>query len=630
RLEGGGNNIIINNIISSSSGTGIEIFASDGNRIYNNFFNNTQNAKASHWQEGWKTRNYWNTTKTQGKRVYGPGKYIGGNYWTTPGGPGHSDSCTDDGDCFCKEPYSVVGDENKDNLPLIPCWRICPQKSCYTENGNQYKVSNVDPNGPYSCNEYEGCRYSEIQKCEGASDTDGGENYTTNGTCIRIKSCEDGECKQETFNDKCKSGAPSEVDLDPNGKIDIKDIAIVARAFGSKPGDTNWDPDADLDNNSIVNIIDIAKVAKEFGNSVGGGYLIEYYAFRDDCYNKLIDCSDVIGPGWHCEDGACVPCKSNLDCPTDSAIFTGCSKNRCVREGYYWHWECNTTTGFCDPKEIPYSVDVSEGKVCISNGLEVNATYAYNCKGDYTRVPKCSENSCSGYWYYAECDGYGNCDEDAKKFFEKSEQINASRGEVFDINCNSVLGNCSYERGCKGTCTAGNQWKACDGSGKCNVLLDIWEDLITCSPYLCQDGRCTDICERDCYGYMGSEDCDGKKVGDPCPGENRKECKDDCDGPKFCDYPLDFTYCPRKCTSNCVCDCTPPDCPPPTCVCSPACRGYECSSGTQQCTEKDCCIGTQTCIDCKWGSCDPPYAAGPCVAPEETCDIRDCTCRGGP
>ena len=50
-------------------------------------------------------------------------------------------------------------------------------------------------------------------------------------------------------------------DLNDDEIVDILDIAIVAKAFGSKLGDPNWNAIADLDKNGIVDIIDIAKVA---------------------------------------------------------------------------------------------------------------------------------------------------------------------------------------------------------------------------------------------------------------------------------------------------------------------------------------------------------------------------------
>jgi hypothetical protein len=61
-------------------------------------------------------------------------------------------------------------------------------------------------------------------------------------------------------------GLPS--DLDGNGKVNIVDITIVAKAFGSKPGDPNWNPIADLDRNGRIDILDIAAVAKDYGKTV--------------------------------------------------------------------------------------------------------------------------------------------------------------------------------------------------------------------------------------------------------------------------------------------------------------------------------------------------------------------------
>jgi len=54
-------------------------------------------------------------------------------------------------------------------------------------------------------------------------------------------------------------------DIDRNGKVDILDIALVAKAYGSEPDDPNWEPKADLDGNGIIDILDIAKVARDYG-----------------------------------------------------------------------------------------------------------------------------------------------------------------------------------------------------------------------------------------------------------------------------------------------------------------------------------------------------------------------------
>jgi hypothetical protein len=57
-------------------------------------------------------------------------------------------------------------------------------------------------------------------------------------------------------------------DLNNDGRVNILDVTMVAKAFGSKPGDRNWNAVADVDKNGIVNIVDIAIVARDFGKTI--------------------------------------------------------------------------------------------------------------------------------------------------------------------------------------------------------------------------------------------------------------------------------------------------------------------------------------------------------------------------
>lgn len=54
-------------------------------------------------------------------------------------------------------------------------------------------------------------------------------------------------------------------DLNGDRKIDMKDIAIVAKAFGTYPGDLRWNNFADLNNDLKVDMKDVAIIAKNFG-----------------------------------------------------------------------------------------------------------------------------------------------------------------------------------------------------------------------------------------------------------------------------------------------------------------------------------------------------------------------------
>ncbi|MDH5690708.1 MAG: hypothetical protein OEY81_04710, partial [Candidatus Bathyarchaeota archaeon] len=54
-------------------------------------------------------------------------------------------------------------------------------------------------------------------------------------------------------------------DINLDLKVDIIDIAIVAKAFGTELGRPRWNPSADVRKDFIINIIDISAVASKFG-----------------------------------------------------------------------------------------------------------------------------------------------------------------------------------------------------------------------------------------------------------------------------------------------------------------------------------------------------------------------------
>ncbi len=60
---------------------------------------------------------------------------------------------------------------------------------------------------------------------------------------------------------------PLKYDLNGDGTVNILDISIVAEAFGSRVGDSNWNIIADLDKNQVINILDISMVAKDYGKT---------------------------------------------------------------------------------------------------------------------------------------------------------------------------------------------------------------------------------------------------------------------------------------------------------------------------------------------------------------------------
>ncbi|MEK6858936.1 MAG: NosD domain-containing protein [Nanoarchaeota archaeon] len=101
-----------NYIYSNAQGLRMDGPTTFGNKLYNNYFNNWNNA-------GVTGSNYGNTTKQKSSNIVG-GPFVGGNYWAKPDGTGFSETCLDkQKDGFCDETYLFNGDNNNvDNLPL--------------------------------------------------------------------------------------------------------------------------------------------------------------------------------------------------------------------------------------------------------------------------------------------------------------------------------------------------------------------------------------------------------------------------------------------------------------------------------------------------------------------------------
>lgn len=54
----------------------------------------------------------------------------------------------------------------------------------------------------------------------------------------------------------------------PDGKVDIRDIAAAAKAFGSYYGSPTWNYVCDINNDGKVDIRDLAAIAKDFGKTL--------------------------------------------------------------------------------------------------------------------------------------------------------------------------------------------------------------------------------------------------------------------------------------------------------------------------------------------------------------------------
>jgi len=63
----------------------------------------------------------------------------------------------------------------------------------------------------------------------------------------------------------CKIYPTNIGDINYDGKVDMKDVSLVARAFGEFPGRPRWNPMFDVNYDGKIDIKDISIVARNFG-----------------------------------------------------------------------------------------------------------------------------------------------------------------------------------------------------------------------------------------------------------------------------------------------------------------------------------------------------------------------------
>jgi hypothetical protein len=56
-------------------------------------------------------------------------------------------------------------------------------------------------------------------------------------------------------------------DINGDGVVDVFDVVIIAVAYGTEPGDPNWNPQADLNIDNIIDIGDLVIWADHFGET---------------------------------------------------------------------------------------------------------------------------------------------------------------------------------------------------------------------------------------------------------------------------------------------------------------------------------------------------------------------------
>ena len=140
-----------------------------------------------------------------------------------------------------------------------------------------------------------------------------------------------------------------------------------------------------------------------------------------------------------------------LACDTNVDIVIG----SCTIQQRYS--ECNGA-GACDTNadthfELGTVEHANAGRVFNAQGQQTNATApSLACNGAV--VPMCEAGSCTGTIRYAECNGTGDCDEEATTYYHEAAVV-VQAGMVLTEACEEVAGYCGGIPG--NTCNATGQ-----------------------------------------------------------------------------------------------------------------------------------------------------------------------------
>jgi hypothetical protein len=87
-------------------------------------------------------------------------------------------------------------------------------------------------------------------------------NYTITAYALPVSG------ETNTTNNNCTGGLITVSipgDLNGDFKVNLSDLVIFARAYGSKPDSANWNPNADIDDSGTVNLSDLIVLAEHYG-----------------------------------------------------------------------------------------------------------------------------------------------------------------------------------------------------------------------------------------------------------------------------------------------------------------------------------------------------------------------------
>jgi parallel beta-helix repeat protein len=285
-LLSGNTTVYCNTIQNNYYGIAVGVYAPyGGNEIFhNNFINNAKHV----WQRAWALPN----------STWDDGYPSGGNYWSDYE-ERYSDASEVDGSGIWDTPY-LVDENNQDNYPLMNPYGsarataatvdIDPDTLNLKSQGKWitasielpegYDVADinvstmlsngtvpVDPNAPTAIGDYDGDGIPDLMvkfNRTAVSNLILSQGIMTGNVTLTIT----GQLHDGTvFKGSAVIAARMPGDINSDGKVDAKDIALVSSAFGSYPGHPRWKLIADENEDGKIDVRDVSLIARNFGKT---------------------------------------------------------------------------------------------------------------------------------------------------------------------------------------------------------------------------------------------------------------------------------------------------------------------------------------------------------------------------